>query len=279
MIAPPDLEMNRFKVPLHEQHLVDGTGRFRTLRMVDLDRSGGAYALAWLWAPLGFTQDQWRQGAPWKLPLIAELQAEILGPLDLKRDRNGFMRDYAGRIVNRPELLEVSIRGKRLAVYNSMTVLRVAIETDGDMHWLTQQLRNDVELAQAAQAAVAPGGRVANQRNKKTPPAFLGMLQPYLEEIKERVDVYSCTWNHHNARLLLVPKMHLGDQVMRPVYVYVNNYRKMVKQHLDNDATGIEEWGDALKHLVGAAGVVIRQRQEGPDDNVIIRIPEIVVEP
>ena len=167
MIAPPDLEMNRFKVPLHEQHLVDSTGRFRTLRMVDLDRSGGAYALRWLWAPLGFTQGQWRQGAPWKLPLIAELQAEILGPLDLKRDRNGFMRDYAGRIVNRPELLEVSIRGKRLAVYNSMTVLRVAIETDGDMHWLTQQLRNDVELAQAAQAAVAPGGRVANQRNKK----------------------------------------------------------------------------------------------------------------
>ena len=104
-------------------------------------------------------------------------------------------------------------------------------------------------------------------------------MQPHLDEIKARVDVHSCTWNHHNARLLLVPKIHLGDQNLKPVYVYVNNYRKMVKRHLDNDATSLDDWSQAVRHLVSAATHVIRQRQERPDDFFItIRIP-VVGEP
>ena len=263
--------------PLHQQNLVDQDGYFKTVQMLDLDKwTGGKCLYQWLWGPLGFSMAEWKRGEPWRLPLISELQAAIMGPLDLWKGRDGKMRDYRGRIVNRPELLEITIRNKHLRVFNSTTVLRVGIATPADVGWLIHEMRLDMEKWIQALGRPRRGPRPcveARGDNKRAPGAFLDLLQPLLAEIKERPDVHCCTWNNHNARLLVVPKTQDAAKNMQPVYVYINGYRRMVKMHLEeHDPKGLEEFSKALEYLVAAATSVIRQRQEGPDGKINTRI-------
>ena len=92
--------------------LVIEDGAWTNMDLVDLSTVSGGYELyQWLWEPLGAPRDDWRTGAPGKLPLVQEIQAGISAPR-AKRGRDGKYRDEDGRLGS--QLLAVKVRGRNL---------------------------------------------------------------------------------------------------------------------------------------------------------------------
>jgi len=143
--------------------LVEKDGAWTNVDMVDLSSVSGGYPLfKWLWEPLGIPRAEWRAGAPWKLPLMREIQAKISAPR-AKRNRDGKFRDHEGNLA--PQLLEISVRGRRLKVLNDVRKTLVGLtESAETMDWFLAGLWQDSHPAviqdhgdQPADDTPAPG--------------------------------------------------------------------------------------------------------------------------
>jgi len=128
-------------------------GGFENVTMVDL--SFGTNLYQWLWSPLGITYAEWRNGKPWKLPLMEEIRSAI-SAVRTKRNRDGTWRDAQSRLI--PQLLVIDVRGRELKVENNKRKVMVNLPESMElMNWFLGELWQDLHPAAIADAPVAPG--------------------------------------------------------------------------------------------------------------------------
>ena len=138
--------VGNYAVPTTNMALVEQDGTWTNVNMVDLSTVSGALPLfKWLWEPLGISRAEWRAGAPWKLPLMREIQAWVSAPR-AKRGRDGKFRDAEGNLT--PRILGVSARGRRLLVLNDVRKALVDLTESADtMGWSLAELWHDLHPA------------------------------------------------------------------------------------------------------------------------------------
>ena len=254
------LAVGGVKIPFIEVGLADTNRRYQIGKMVELGKEAGGLVLyEWLFKPLGYTERDWFAGRPYQLPFWNELMGAIEGPQDLKRGRDGFFHDSNGRVVDRGEILDITVRGKHLKAYNSTKVLRVDLYRRCDIDWLFQCLQADVEAKNTARALALKPAPVC-------PLQFFEALEAKLYHVRLNPRIYTARWDMvgNRVRLVCYDQAENGE-LLKATYVNIEGYQEIVSAHLAGDPKAIASWLDVMEHLVEAADRAAKMRRGKPN--------------
>ncbi len=261
----------QYAVPFNDVLLTDDVGNFVNVHLVDISRGTGYDVYKWLWKPLGVSVADWREGKPYRLPLLQEIHAGIAGKRH-KRKRDGKFYDVAGRVNS--QSLVLHIRGRDLQVLNDPRKLLLNLESEDMMSWFVGELWKDLNpqpLEDSATAApaetgalvgesspVAPGDEVqeddappvaeesAASEKKDFEEHVDAAVKATLEALRQQEHIRAVAWDKTHGRFKITVR---GAALAR--YVPVKKYKELVKR------MSRECFADALELAVADAKALL----------------------